>query len=366
MSRSPMSAQSVTILGAGPTGLSAALALNDRGHTVRILERNSSGTNESRAVAVNRRSLRHFETVDASAPILEVGEAVRCARFFYNGEPLTALQIPLPETGPPAMVALPQDVTEKILAERLSAQGIEVAWSTEARDISQTTGKATVHAKGPDGEIEIESDFVLGADGSRSITRKTLGVAFDGRKYDGEWELIDVAVDWPWPDAGIAAHFNDPASVLFMVTLGNGRFRAIGNSHNVEENVRKLMPIKDINWHNQFTLSERCVDRFGKGRIWLAGDAAHIHSPVGGMGMNLGIDDAFDFAATVGTGDFESYNTRRLKAANIVMKNADRGFRLITSRSGFVRRLRNTLLRTLGASPYLQGVLFRTVLAVDE
>lgn len=361
-----MRKRTVTILGAGPTGLSAALALTKAGHAVRILERNPSGTTESRAVGVNRRSLLHLETVGAAAPILAAGEPLRRARFIANGKQIGQLKIPQAETGPPTMVALPQDVTEHILGARLEEVGVPIEWSAEARDVRQTTDCASVLAHGPNGEETIESDFVLGADGARSLTRKSLGCSFDGNAYDGEWSLLDARVEWPWPGVQAVGRFDDPASVLFMVTLGNGRYRFIGNTRNLEPRISAVMPIGEIFWQNDFTLSERRVDRFGEGRVWLAGDAAHVHSPVGGMGMNLGIDDAFDFARTVTTEDFAAYNTRRLAEATTVMVRADRGFRLITSTSPLVKMMRNTLIRCLTSSAFLQRRLAKAIAASDR
>ncbi|MGI9406081.1 MAG: FAD-dependent oxidoreductase [Hyphomicrobiaceae bacterium] len=360
-----MTTRSITILGAGPTGLSAALALDARGHTVRILERNDANTTESRAVAVNRRSLLHLATVGACEEILATAEILRHVKFFTNGKLLADLDIPQPASGPPSAVALPQSVTEKILAARLQERGVEIEWETEALEVSQTPGEATVRATRPSGEIIITSDFVLGADGSRSITRKSLGVGFHGHRYEGDWSLFDAELDWPWPGVQLVAHLNDPSGIFLMVTLGDGRHRIIGNSLDLEARASKVIPVGKISWRNEFTLSERCVDSFGAGRIWLAGDAAHIHSPVGGMGMNLGIDDAFDFAETIRTGDFAAYDRRRLNAADAVMKRADRGLRLMTSRNPVVRLIRNAAIRIVSASPFIRRRLARAVFASD-
>ncbi|MGI9387221.1 MAG: FAD-dependent oxidoreductase [Methyloligellaceae bacterium] len=360
-----MITRSITILGAGPTGLSAALALKTRGHTVRILERNDANTTESRAVAVNRRSLQHLAKVGADEKILEAAETLYHAKFFHNGKPLTTLDIPQPPTGHPAAVLLPQSTTESILVGHLREKGINIEWETEAIEVSQTADNATVRASGPAGTVEIQSDYILGADGSRSITRKALDVGFSGQQYEGQWSLIDAELKWPWPGIQIAAHFNDPAQVIFMITLGDGRHRVISNVPDLEGAVSQLMTVGEISWRNAFTLSERCVDSFGDGRIWLAGDAAHIHSPVGGMGMNLGIDDAFDFAATLQTGDFAAFNQRRLKAAHAVMARADRGFRLITSRNPVVKFLRNWVIRTIAASPSIRRRLAAAIFGSD-
>ena len=361
-----MAPTTVTIIGAGPTGLSAALALTVRGCTVRVLERNDATTTESRAVGMNRRSLLHLATVGAMDPILAVAEPLRRARLHSRGKPITTLRIPQAASGPPTVVALPQSRTEAMLAERLQAEGVRIDYETEATSLSQTAEQANVVAQGPSGQMDIASDLVLGADGSHSVTRKSLGIDFAGHRYAGDWSLFDAVLDWPWPEIQAAAFLDNPDGIFFMITLGDGRRRVIGNVAALEDRVRKLMPVGEISWRNEFNLSERRVDRYGTGRIWIAGDAAHVHSPVGGMGMNLGIDDAFDFAGTVVSGDFDAFEQRRKAAADRVMRIADRGYRLMTARNPMVRHLRNLAFKAVGASPFIQRRLAATIFAADS
>lgn len=358
-------AVSVTVLGAGPTGLAAALALRSRGFSVRVLERNDGTVTNSRAVAVNRQSLLHLQTVGATEHILARAEPARRVRFFSDGKPLATFQIPHPREGPPTIVALPQDVTEEILADRLRAAGVEVEWSTEAKSVDQSDGRAAVDADGPEGALRIESDFVLGAEGSHSVTRESLGLEFRGHRYEDEWTLFDAVVDWPWPGVQAAAFAHRSGRVLFMITLGDGRHRAMGTFEDLEARVRELMDVGEISWRNTFSLSERRVASFGRGRVWVAGDAAHIHSPVGGLGMNLGIDDAFDFAATVADGDWRGFERRRLAAARRVMRIADRGYRMVTSRNPAVRTLRDLGIRLVGSSAMVRRRLAAAVFGAD-
>ena len=350
-------AKSITIIGAGPTGLSAALALASRGHGVRILERNESSVKESRAVGVNLRSMKHLETVGVADSIRAHAVPLRRVRFFSNGRPLAYFELPLVD-GVPAMLALPQSTTEVLLLERLRKFGVEPEWSTQARRFEQNGHGVEVFAEGPSGKETIRADFVLGADGVRSIVRETLGVAFPGKTYDGQWALFDAEVDWPYDKTDAAVHFFRDGNVMLLIDLGDGRHRIIGNVPNMEDRVRGIMGVGDVSWRNDFTLSERRAEHYGEGRVWLAGDAAHVHSPVGGQGMNLGIDDAFDFAATIDDGlDFAGYETRRIPAAKRAMALADRGVRLVTSPNPVVRLFRNAVIRLVANSRLARRML---------
>ena len=297
---------SVLIIGAGPVGLVAAIECARRGIDVTIIDRTSGPTDESRAVGLSRQSLRLLEPSGASAKILDQSVALRRARFHDKDKHLTTLDVPQPEDdSPPPMVLLSQSETERILIDTLQEYGVTPLWNREAKSMQQNPERATaIFADG----ARLSADYMLGADGSRSYTRKSLGFWFHGETYEESWSLLDAEIDWPYIDVQAAPFLNTDGSVMFAVQIADGLYRVISNREDVETDVARQFVIKRVHWKSEFNVSLRAVENYGDRRIWIAGDAAHVHSPVGGMGMNLGIEDACDFAATVeGNKDFQGY-----------------------------------------------------------
>jgi len=151
------------------------------------------------------------------------------------------------------------------------------------------------------------------------------------------------------------AFFRSDGSVLFVVQIGQGRYRAISNREDVEAELARHFIVKQIFWRNDFRVSLRAVASYGDKRIWIAGDAAHVHSPVGGMGMNLGVEDASDFASTLGANkDFAAFENRRLEAAQRVIALTDRGYRFASATSRSRRLIRNTAIRAISNISFIR------------
>lgn len=354
-----MSNPSILIIGAGPVGLIAAIECARRGMAVTVLERDGGPTDESRAVRVNRQSLLLLEPSGAAASILSEATPLRRAVFYDGPKRFAELDIPQAEDGPPTLALLAQSETERILVRKLEDYGVRPRWNCEVRHVQQNETHATATLVSSE---RIEADYILGADGSRSHTRKILQLNFPGEQYEESWSLMDAALEWPFPDAQAAPMLSKDGAVLFIVQIGNGMYRAISNRPDIEEDVASRFFIKRVHWKNDFTVSLRAVERYGEGRIWIAGDAAHIHSPVGGMGMNLGIEDACDFAATLaGSKDFAAFEARRIAAATRVLALTDRGYKFASATNPVRRFVRNTAIRTVANIGFVRRMAGRRI-----
>lgn len=345
--------------------MTAALKARQAGWIPTLVDRAPHTTDESRAVGINRASLNLLEDTGVVPALLARGEPFRRIRLFYKTKPLATFDLPLPDGAKPMMIGLPQSETERILLKQLDSLGVETTWNTHISSVSQTADGVSAIAES--GET-FEADWLLGADGSRSVVRDALGIEMEGSVYPETWSMIDADVDWPWPDTQASPHLQPDGSVLFFVALGAGRFRIIANRDDVQTRAEAIVSINEVFLSDTFTISLKRVQHYGEGRIWIAGDAAHVHSPVGGMGMNLGMEDAADFVATLTGGasksDFAGYAARRLIAAKRVLRVSDRGYQLATTTNPVVRATRNAAIRLVSAlgpaQRWLLRVVFRT------
>lgn len=333
------------IAGAGPVGLSAALALCDMAYRVAVADRNASVTDQSRAVGVNRRSLELLGPSGVAQQLLERAVRLRRVHFLRDGRPFVTLSIPGADGPRPRLIALPQSETERVLEHALGERGVCVHWGQELVSLDETDAGVNAHFRSTTGQRSIvTARALLGADGSRSATRRALGLSFDGRTLPEDWSLADATVDWPFPADACGALGRD-GRVLFMITLGNGRHRLIGNRDDVLRAAGRLMTIHEVHWEGTFNVHLRVAEAMGRGRVHLAGDAAHTHSPVGGQGMNLGIADAFAFAEAFRDGAFDRYRRDRHAAARKVVARTTMAYELMTARSHAGRLTRDTALR---------------------
>ncbi|RAI04416.1 hypothetical protein DLJ53_08250 [Acuticoccus sediminis] len=344
----------IFVSGAGPVGLSAAIALAARGYQVTIADREVGLTDQARAVGVNRNTLSLLTHCGAAARVLEEAQRVRSVRFLQGETLLTRLKVPGQDKRLPTLVALPQSETERILAETLARYAIDVLWQHETTALTQSDAgvEATLTHVGTGETRAVSADYAFGADGSHSAVRRLLDIDFPGRQVGGTWSVADAECDFPWPEQACAV-LSDVCEVAFMITIGAGRYRLIANHPDVLETARRLMPVNRVISDNAFHVDLRVAEVMGKGRVALGGDAAHVHSPVGGRGMNLGIADAFAFAEAVEHGDMAHYRAERLAAAHRVVRWTDRAYRALTATSSIGVFARNSALRTVG---FLSGL----------
>ena len=337
----------VMVVGAGPVGLAAANRLLRNGAKVRVIDRNAARTTLSKALAINVRTLEHLEAAGLSDRLIDAGQRISRMRFFNGAEPLATIDLGRLPHRYNYLICLPQSETERILEEDLNALGGRVERETELTAFREEDDGVSVALLGPGGWEETASTgFLVGADGAHSAVRKGLGVGFPGRKHDLNWNLADVEIDGPYADDEAVMHLQ-PEHAMLVLPLGRRRFRIVTTVPDALDRLPMGRVVGTPGWVADFTTSHRIVDSYGAGRVFLAGDAAHLHSPAGGRGMNLGIEDATVLANRIVGGGLETYSRDRRRVGLSVIAQTERMLSMVTLRNPLARALRDVALRTL-------------------
>jgi 2-polyprenyl-6-methoxyphenol hydroxylase-like FAD-dependent oxidoreductase len=309
----------VLVVGAGPTGLTAAVELRRRGIAAQIVDRRAGQSNLSRAVGILPASLDHLQACGATPRLLAEGVHYDGLRLHDGGQMLADLRFAA--AGDRFILGLPQHRTEAILAERLAAQGGAVRYGAEVTGATQDD--SGVDVRFADGQAE-RFDHVLAADGAHSHLRSVLGVPFDGFDLPDEWGVADVDVaGWTWPQS-LALYLLDAGRLVLVAPMAPGRVRVVANRPDPLPMLPVPMNVLAQRGSGRFRIAVRQVPRYSMGRVHLAGDAAHCHSPVGGRGMNLGIADGCAFAAHLAAGTVWAYSPERHAAGAAAIALSER------------------------------------------
>jgi 2-polyprenyl-6-methoxyphenol hydroxylase-like FAD-dependent oxidoreductase len=344
--------QELLIVGAGPTGLAAALFLADRGLRVRLIDKMAAPTTTSRAQVVNPRSLELLEGSGVAAAILREARPVRGVRFYENWRHLTQLDFDdLPSRY--AMSVLPQARTEALLANALAARGVAAARPVAFAGLTQFPDRVDVVLSQADGGRErVTTPVLLAADGAHSDVRAALGIGFEGSAFPEAWPLYDIRLNDPLDLDHAHVSFVE-GGLVFLLCIEPGLWRVFGNVAAPLDRLPQGTMTGNVEWQSSFHISHRLASRDVIDRVAFAGDAAHIHSPVGARGMNLGIEDAFVFAACAAdalAGDMarlDDYAHLRHPVHARVVARMDRLTSLARGRPGWVGHLRHFLIPAL-------------------
>jgi 2-polyprenyl-6-methoxyphenol hydroxylase-like FAD-dependent oxidoreductase len=335
----------ILIVGAGPTGLTAAVELARRGVLADIIEKQDSASQLSRAVGILPSSMKIFAPSGVADTIRSEAIAYRAAVF--HDEDRVIARFPLdenPDSGQ-RLLGLAQDRTETHLRNALESMGGMVRYASALTGLEQDGD--TVRAR--IGREVREYDYVIGADGMHSTVRGALGLDFNGYTLAEPWSIADVdCPDWPTP-AEFHGYMRSAGRVVVVAPLEPARFRIVSNTGNALETLPVPMNVTRVRREASFQIAIRQVEHYRLGRVFLAGDAAHCHSPVGGRGMNLGIADAADLARRLCTGDAHGYDAARRAAGRETIRLSERGRRMLTSRNALVRSFARNALRTVAA-----------------
>jgi 2-polyprenyl-6-methoxyphenol hydroxylase-like FAD-dependent oxidoreductase len=354
----------VLVIGAGPTGLAAALELARRGQRVRIVDKNPARSQHSKAIGVNARTLELMEPSGVSERLLATGLRIRRFNFRSAERPLATIDLGRVKHRYDFMLALLQAETERLLEQSLAEHGTRVEWSTEFTDLEDASERvrATLAAHGQ--ERIVEARYLIGADGAHSAVLHALGVPLRGTTDASPWWLVDVRMDWVFGTAEVNV-FARPAAVLAVIPIEPGLFRLVSNGPDPLDLLPGGSSVREEVWRSAFRISYRQVDSYQVGRVFLAGDAAHVHSPVGARGMNLGIEDGTVLARKMIDGTLDGYSAERHPVGARVIRQTRALTSLVTARHPLARWARDQLFaHVIGPNPWLQRALARRVLGL--
>ncbi|NPT36393.1 FAD-dependent monooxygenase [Paraburkholderia xenovorans] len=320
-------ASPVLIVGAGPTGLAAAMSLARAHIPVRLIDKAMQPNPYSRAIGIQARTLELLEQHRLVEPFLELGHRARIANLFSNGMRLAQLDFDPLHTRYPYLLFLDQSVTERLLTEHLATFGVTIERGVELTMFAQGAASIQATLRRADGHTEtMRPSYMIAADGAHSAIRHRLGLNFEGKTFEQTFLLADLHAETDWPEDEFHI-FASGEGLVALFPMGHGRHRLIAD-HAVEpagvapaetpavlgepplnrvpppsleeckaliaRRVRERVDVSDLAWSSYFHVNSRMVDRLRVGRIFLAGDAAHVHSPAGAQGMNTGIQEALN------------------------------------------------------------------------
>ena len=375
-------APDVVIVGAGPTGLMAATLLRRSGIAVRVFDKSAARAHESRAFAMHARSLELLRAIGLGDAFMERGVIASGAQIFVEGSRVGEIDIAdigRDDTPYPFVLMVPQWDIEAILTDDLRHHGVDVEHGVEVTDFKQSESGVVVRATRADGSrFEVPAAYVVGADGAHSVVRKTLGLRFAGAAYPQSFLLADCRIDWALDHDRLKIFVAGRNLAVFLPLRGReiGRIIAIqpfagdddaaANEHEagsapatlaeVETALRGVarrpVTLHDPVWVTRYRLHHRGVDRYREGRAFVAGDAAHIHSPAGGQGMNTGLQDAANLAWKLAlviqrrapAALLDTYHSERWPIGQKILQRTDRLFAGISSQKEWMTRVRNVVV----------------------
>ena len=348
----------ILVVGAGPTGLTAALELARRGIIAKIVERRREPSGLSRAVGILPSSLEVLKPSGVSAALRAEGIMIEAGNFHYGKRRIATIPFRSktdPELG---ILALAQDRTEAHLKAAFEKLGGEISYGQSVTALNQTDDSVRVEYAGGGTE---KFDHVIGADGIDSVVRSEIGLPYEGFDEPDKWSIAEVECpDWTYPRQA-AFFLMDQGNIAIVIPLEAERYRVISNTQNALRDLPVPIHVTEIHREGVFTVSVRQVPRYDVGRVFLAGDAAHCHSPVGGRGMNLGISDAARLAHDLTVGRSQDYSAVRHAEGARAIRDSERPRKALTSPNPVARWAAVGGLRLVGRLGFLQTRFLRVL-----
>lgn len=366
----------VVIVGAGPTGLSLACQFVRHGIDFVIVEKSEGVTPFSKALGVHARTLEIYEQLGLAQRAIEQGTIAGKTRLLQGGE--VRGEVNLSEVGRglsayPFMLVLEQNKNEQLLYEHLRKHSRDVLWQTELESFSQSVSGVTALVKNSAGDSQtIVAKYLVGCDGPKSSVRRALGLTFEGSTFERLFYVADAQIDWKYGHDALHVCLAKNSVVAFFPMRGEQRYRIVGSfpegldkdegeilyeeiERRIKEEAEIELDISHVNWFSVYKVHTRHVNKFSEGRCFVAGDAAHIHTPAGGQGMNTGIQDAYNLAWKMafvlkGRADeriLKTYNEERLPNAQRLAESTDRMFDLAAGTDWLFGLIRTTVFPPL-------------------
>ena len=379
----------VLVVGAGPVGLVAACELARRGISVRVIDKLAQPTDQSRAIAVHARSLDMFDRMGIVDELLSTGIKARAMQLYAGQRKLFRVPLSDVDSAFPFTLTTAQTETERVLGEHLESLGVTVERGVELAALTQDNDEAHVTLRHGDGSTELVTvPWVIGADGAHSSVRKMVGTKLAGSFVGERFLLGDVDAEHSL-DVDSMHTFFAPDGPVIVLPMAGGRMRFLAEVHDAPGTPINMNPTQDelqaildhriggirvvhSHWLTSFEIHHARVPAYRWGRVFLTGDAAHIHSPAGGQGMNTGMQDAFNLAwklaavigGQAGQTLLDSYEAERIPVADGVIAFTDRLTRAGTL-SGVPRRIRDLVIRLLSQIPAARRFMAETAEEVN-
>lgn len=378
---------SVLISGAGPIGMTMANELARYGVSVRIVDKAPQRTDKSKALVLWPRTLELLDHGGYVEPFLEAGNIAHGAQLSDGKNVVARVRMDGIDTRYPYALMIAQSETERVLEECLASRGVKVERSVSMESFAEKSSGLEAVLRKSDGSTEtVQADWLLGCDGAHSTTRHALGFAFEGSTQDSDWYLADVHITGLEPTDSLHIFWHRDGILAFF-PISAGRWRVIadlgpasGSGHHPDPTLEEVqamvahrgtpgIKLKDPVWLASFRINERKVKDYRRGRVFLAGDAAHIHSPAGGQGMNTGMQDAFNLSWKLNLvmngickpSLLDSYSTERSAVGDMVLRNAGAMTEAAIARNPIVQAVRNTFVKFALSFPQIGHIMANTL-----
>jgi 2-polyprenyl-6-methoxyphenol hydroxylase-like FAD-dependent oxidoreductase len=371
-----MAESSPLIVGAGPVGLAAALFLARQGLSPRIIDAAGRPEIHSRALAVNPRTLEILEPAGITAEMLEIGKPIHGVRFWSGSEKVGELTFESLNHPYRFMLALSQEVTVRLLEKHLNEHGIQVERNVAL--VHCRNGSKGVEAGlllADEVQQRVECPWLLAADGAHSAARRSLGIEFQGSAFERKWWLVDVALETSLADDFAHVIFQEGGGFLFLIRVvhepekksaGDPVWRVMGDFPDLLARLDGGHATAAPIWSSSFQISHRIGEQLQQGQIYFAGDSAHVHSPIGARGMNLGIEDALVFSSLLKSGELSRYGDLRRRIDRRVVRRIEMLSRLARGESATARVLRSKALPLLMSAEVTRKRLIAMVTGLDH